>query len=220
MLTPTKSVKFLGFIFDTKHFAVSIPDARRDKLLQMTLSFLDIKHCKIRLFASYIGSLVSVCPAVQYGLLHTKILEREKFLNLTAAGGNFDVQMSLPFSIRKDLLWWQTVFADKLQRNYIRSGRFDLEVFTDASLTGWGAVCGEARTHGFWSPEEKLYHINYLELLAVYHALRCFASLSKNCDILLRVDISTALSYINRMGSIKFPHLSNLAREIWSWCSE
>ena len=110
--------------------------------------------------------------------------------------------------------------ADKLQRNYIRSGRFDLEVFTDASLTGWGAVCGEARTHGFWSPEEKLNHINYLELLAVYHALRCFASLSKNCDILLRVDNSTALSYINRMGSIKFPHLSNLAREIWSWCSE
>lgn len=102
----------------------------------------------------------------------------------------------------------------------IRSGAFKLEIFTDASLSGWGASCVNNRTHGFWSLEDKRNHINYLELLAVFHALRCFAAHSKNCDILLRVDNSTALAYINRMGSIKFPHLSNLTREIWSWCTE
>lgn len=40
------------------------------------------------------------------------------------------------------------------------------------------------------------------------------------CDILLRVDNSTVLFYINRMGSIKFPHLSDLSRQIWCWCAE
>ncbi|XP_067204322.1 uncharacterized protein [Linepithema humile] len=128
--------------------------------------------------------------------------------------------MPLPASLREDLLWWKAVLKNKSQRNYIRSGRFDIEIFSDASLTGWGAASGGARTHGFWSPEDKQHHINYLELLATFHALRCFASHLQGSNILLRVDNSTALSYINRMGSVKFPILSELARKIWYWCAK
>lgn len=128
--------------------------------------------------------------------------------------------MSWSPSIREELLWWKQIFLDPSQCNIIRSGKFTLEIFSDASLTGWGAVCGEARTHGFWSEDEKQNHINWLELLAIFHALRCFASHLKDCSILLRVDNATALSYVNRMGSIKFPHLSSLARRIWDWCAE
>ncbi|XP_011859075.1 PREDICTED: uncharacterized protein LOC105556591 [Vollenhovia emeryi] len=220
VLTPAKICRFLGFIFDTSSFSVSIPLDKRAKLLKSTLTILKKRSCKIRLLASYIGSLISVCPAVQYGILHTKVLEREKFLALSVADGDYEAEMTLPHAIREDLLWWREVFEDTAQRNVIRSGRFQLEIFTDASLTGWGAVCNGVRTHGFWAPEEKRHPINYLELLAVFHALRCFAPHSTNCDILLRVDNKSALSYVNRMGSIRFPHLSNLAREIWCWCAD
>lgn len=34
----------------------------------------------------------------------------------------------------------------------------------------------------------------------------------------MRIDNTTAISYINRMGGIKFPLLNNLARDIWRWC--
>lgn len=219
-LTPSRRCRYLGFILDTEHFSVSIPTDKRLRLLEMTLSILAKGSSKIRSFASYIGSLISVCPAVQYGILHTKIMERVKFQALLDANGNFEARMALPSSIREDLLWWKNVFLDTSQKNTIRSGQFALEIFTDASLSGWGAVCREARTHGFWSAEDKQNHINYLELLAVFHALRCFATHQSDCDILLRVDNSTALSYVNRMGSIRFPHLSRLAREIWKWCAE
>ncbi|KYN12063.1 hypothetical protein ALC57_15771 [Trachymyrmex cornetzi] len=110
--------------------------------------------------------------------------------------------MALPPSIKEDLLWWENIFANPTQSNIIRSGRFALEIFTDASLTGWGAICGKIRIHGFWSAEEKQNHINLLELLAVFHALRSFASQIRRCDILLRVDNSTALSYVNRPTSV------------------
>lgn len=160
--------------------------------MQLTLDILDMKSCEIRVLASYIGSLISVCPAVQYGILRTKILEREKFLALSATDENFEAKMFLPVSIR-DLCWWKNIFSNTSQRNFIRSGIFTLEIFTDASLTGWGAFCGKTRTHGFWSLEEKQNHINYLELLAIFHGLRCFASNSRDCNILLRVDNSTAL---------------------------
>lgn len=220
VLLPTRSCRFLGFIFDSDRFAMLIPADKRSKLLLRTLDILSKKSCKIRFLASFIGSLISICSAVQYGILHTKSLEREKFLALSAANENFEARMALPASIKEDLLWWKSVFSDSFQHNVIRSGRFELEIFSDASLSGWEAVYNKNRTHGFWSSDEKQFHINYLELLAVFHALRCFASHLKDCNILLRVDNSTALSYINRMGSIKFPHLSNLARKIWDWCAE
>lgn len=82
VLTPAKSCRFLSFLFDTDLFALSIPSDKREKLLQKTLIMLNKKSCKIRYLASYVGSLTSICPAVQYGMLHTKILERIKFLAL------------------------------------------------------------------------------------------------------------------------------------------
>ena len=98
----------------------------------------------------------------------------------------------------------ERILVNPTQTNAIRSGHFAMEIFMDASLTGWGAICCETRTHGFWSTEEKQNHIiNFLKLLRVFHALR--RSQRRGCDILLRVDNSTALSYIKRMGSIKFP---------------
>ncbi|XP_070529823.1 uncharacterized protein [Cardiocondyla obscurior] len=220
VLIPSTSCRFLGFLFDTRSFSIAIPPDRRTHLLKLTSAFLSKKSCKIREFASFIGSLVSVCPAVLYGILHTKLLERVKFRALLDADDNFNAQMTLPVSIREDLIWWKDNFEDNSQINKIRPGNFDLTIFSDASTSGWGAVCADSRTHGFWSSGEKQFHINYLELLAVYHGLRCFASHLCHVNILLRIDNATAIAYINRMGSVKFPHLSDLSRKIWLWCAD
>lgn len=45
-----------------------------------------------------------------------------------------------------------------------------------------------------------------------------FASNLSNEEILLRLDNTTAICYINKAGGIQFPHLSKLARKIWQWC--
>lgn len=94
------------------------------------------------------------------------------------------------------------VLVNLAQANAIRSGRFAMKCLR--MHPNRDAVCGETRTYEFWSTEEKQNHIiNFLKLLRVFHALR--RSQRRGCDILLRVDNSTALSYIKRMGSIKFP---------------
>lgn len=66
--------------------------------------------------------------------------------------------------------------------------------------------------------EERRKSINYLELLAIFLALRCFADKLSKCEILLQLDNTTAVSYINRLGGTKFPCLNDLARQIWQWC--
>jgi len=65
--------------------------------------------------------------------------------------------------------------------------------------------------------EREKHHINFLKLLASFLALKAFAKNLKNCEILLRLD-TTAISYINKMEDIRFPHLTHLAKKIWIWC--
>jgi len=153
---------------------------------------------------------------VQYGLLHIKTFERVKFLALSKANDNFSAIMQIPSHLSEDFQWWSNILSDPNQVNTIRSVPIR-EIFSDASLSGWGASWGEFRTHGWWSSKEKINHINLLELNA-YFALQCFASNLWNCEILLRVDNTTAIACINRFGSIQHPHLQSIARKIWTWC--
>ena len=52
-----------------------------------------------------------------------------------------------------------------------------LQIFTDASKEGWGAHLNEHTARATWPlPESKL-HINYLELKAVFLALKEFQDL-------------------------------------------
>ncbi|XP_036138899.1 uncharacterized protein LOC118644431 [Monomorium pharaonis] len=110
--------------------------------------------------------------------------------------------MNIPSFLYADFQWWINILSDQNQANAIRSGIPTRELFSDASLSGWGAAYGDLRTH------------------AAFYALKCFASDLANCDILLRLDNTTAISYINRFGSIQHPHLMLLAKQIWHWCEE
>ena len=51
-------------------------------------------------------------------------------------------------------------------------------------------------------------------------ALKCFAREVQNCEILLRIDNTTAISYINRMGGVQYVELNQRAKDIWTWCEK
>lgn len=112
----------------------------------------------------------------------------------------------------KDLEWWKV--NANIGSNPIRTHKFTVEIFSDASLTGWGCFCKGKEVRGFWDRSEKKNHINYLELLAAFFAIKCFAWNLSDCEVLFRLDNTTAISYVNRVGGIQFPHLGNLSREI------
>lgn len=218
-LEPSTRCKYLGFVFNSVEQSISIPSQRREKLLSLTVSMARRPTCAIREFASFIGSLISVCPAVKYGLLYTKSFEREKFLSLHR-NEDYSAIMEIPAHLHEDFVWWSRVFSNPRQYSKILTGKFTREIFSDASLAGWGASCGELRTHGWWSETDKNLHINALELKAAFNALRCFAADLYDCEVLLRIDNTTALAYVNKFGSVQFPQLSSLSRQIWRWCED
>ena len=87
---------------------------------------------------------------------------------------------------------------------------------SDASQKGWGARCMEISTGGLWSVTEAQHHINYLELLAAFLALKTFASNQKGL-IFLKMDNVSAVMYINQKGRTHSTQLCNLALQIWEW---
>ena len=78
----------------------------------------------------------------------------------------------------------------------------------------------ETRTGGSWSPDEKSKHINYLELLAVYLALKSFTPQVTGKHVNVMVNNITALSDIKHMGTGKCKDRNKLAKDIWLWCME
>lgn len=215
-LIPSQNCHFLGFNFNSKTLYLELPKDKQQKIKQSVIAFRNLTKCRIRSLAYLLGLLTSACPAVAYGWVYTKKLERAKYLALRANKDNYNKTMRIPPKLGVDLSWWQhNVIGAK---NQIQRNHFQLTIFSDASKTGWGAVCGNKRTHGFWNSKEQQFHINQLELLAAFFGIKCFANKLTNCNILLRIDNTTAISYINRMGGVQFANLSSLARQIWRYC--
>lgn len=219
ILVPATRCRFLGFIIDTTKFSLELPKDKKESLLQLVNSFYKMKNCRIVKFAHLIGKLVAACPAIEYGGLYIKYLEREKIRALSIAGGNYKRKMIIPRSIFSDLDWWRVSLSSTVFRT-IKRDSFDLVIFSDASDTGWGATDGKRKIYGFWNEKQKSLHINYKELLAVKYALESLASGKQYYRILLRVDNTTAISYVNKMGSVRFSKFNKLAREIWQWAEK
>ncbi|XP_057337594.1 uncharacterized protein LOC130675769 [Microplitis mediator] len=215
-LVPAQKCKFLGFIVNSVDCTIELTDAKKEHIKNLVAEFKIGTICKIREFATLLGTLNAACPAVAYGLSHCKKLERQKFLDLIVNDGDYDGKMVIKSYLERDLIWWK--INSQIGKNPIRTAEYSIEISSDASLTGWGAFCNGKSAHGWWNADQRRYNINFLELLAAFHALKSFASKLNNCEILLRIDNTTAIAYINRAGSVQYPKLSNLAQEIWDWC--
>lgn len=93
-----------------------------------------------------------------------RTLERERFLALECNNHNFEANMMLSPELKEEFDSW----SERINQTENQIRRFDpsIEIFSDASSSGWGAYeHNEHRINGYWSEEERSQHINYLELL-------------------------------------------------------
>ena len=144
------------------------------------------------------GLLVSAFPAVRYHQLFYRSVEACKLLDISA-GADYDDRVSSTELARSDLLW-----VIENIRKYIgkplREPNFSHFIESDANSFGWAARYNTNTMGGRWSIAEAKHHTNYLDLIATFHALKCFAPIhSRMC---LLKENSTLVGYISRMGGI------------------
>ena len=215
-LEPVTRIEFLGFIIDSNLMRVFLPETKIQKIILNCRSLLSNRRPSVRQLANVTGLLVSAFPAINYLRLFYRSIELCKSEALRAHG-DFDGAAILSSQAISDLHW---VLQNLSQLNgcYFGSRPIDVIIECDASLIGWGAFSEGQPAQGRWSDLEASNHINYLELLAAFNALRAFVSSRQSIHVRLKIDNSTALSYINNMGGIRSPRLDLLARRMWEWC--
>ncbi|XP_071961296.1 uncharacterized protein [Antedon mediterranea] len=228
VLQPTQTITFLGFeINSVTMTGVTLPQSKKEEIFNECHQVITSVQTTIRQVASLLGKLVAALPAVEYGKLHYRALEKGKIMSPRHNKGHYDRTMTINENGRADITWWQHNIYYVYK--HISHGDPNLAFETDASGLGWGATDGTNHIGGRWCQNDlqnafvnDSLNINYLELLAAFLGLK---SLIKdvpvsNIHVQLKIDNTTAIAYINNMGGAKSNTCNHLAKMIWQWCTD
>ena len=217
ILVPKQEIVTLGFLINSIQMTIQLT---RDKAIGLKLDCEALlnpdKPKLIREVARVIGKIVASFPGVMYGPLYYRYLERDKSQALKKEKGNFDAYMVLSPKAKSELHWWVSNVEGAYQT--LDREAPQVQIFTDASLSGWGAECQGKSTGGQWTEAESKKHINYLEMFAIYLGLKTFASKKENMHIRIMCDNTSAVNILNHMGTSHSDPCNELAKTIWEWC--
>ncbi len=194
----------------------SLPQNKVESIVKLCNDILTDKNGRVKLrdLAKIMGNFSWAIPSVPFAQGHFRKLQN---FYLSHAHRDLNKMVSLTEPAKADLVWWATHLKLCNGKSFFPENP-DLIIFSDASLTGWGAVCDGSRSRGPWTTADAERHINELELLAAYFSLQAFANSSKNISIQLFLDNSAAVAYINKCGGTHSKALSILAAQIIHWC--
>jgi len=219
VLEPVQRITFLGFVLDSIKMEISLTEKRTNKVIVKCNMILNIKDITIRVLAQVIGVLVSTFPAVPYGQLYYRNLEACKVSSLNRSRGNFDHMAYISKEAANELCWWKDNIVNSSAP--IRRMSPSVTVHTDASLEGWGGTDGVSEIGGRWKLDEvESFHINGLELLACFLCLKALFNDAHSEHLLLKLDNTTAVAYINHKGGMRSETCNSLAKDIWFWAME
>lgn len=220
-LIPSRTLEFLGFIYNTVDMTCTLPERKVCKLSEQCTKLLHDKSPTLRSIAKVVGTIISIIPVCKIGKLHYRELERCKIEGLRMAHGKYNSKTTLSQKAHEELQWWINVPSKLMTTCIAQNISIDLEVFSDACMTGYGFWFNTSKLAGHWSPEDLKVanrHINGLELLAVLKGVEHFKEELRNKNILLRCDNSTAVYYVNNMGGQSSLACNEIAKSIWSLC--
>ena len=115
----------------------------------------------------------------------------------------------------KWIKWWIRNIFDTFALTKLSP--FDLTIFSDKNLEDWGGTDQVTEIEGRWNCRENKSHINSLELQAAFFYLKAFCKNKTRLHVLLKLDNTTAVAYINKKGGSSSASCNKLAKYIWNW---
>ncbi len=184
------------------------------------ISFQRKRAVPLKHFQRLLGHMASAAAVIPLGLLHMRPLQHwlhDRVPRWAWRHGTYQVSVTPScrhtFSPWSDLAFLRAgVPLEQVSRHVV--------VSTDASTTGWGAMCNGHAAAGLWTGPQLQWHINCFELLVVWLALRRFKRLLHEKHVLVRTDNTATVAYINHQGGLRScrnsPTISSFGvRSIW-----
>ena len=215
-LVPSQSAKYLGMTIDTGASKVFPSLARVEKFLTVAERFCTMQSPPAQLWQVILGHLASLERLVPHGRLRMRSLQWHLKSQWSPESDPPSLPVALPEEARRDLSWWMV-------RDHLLVGvRFgtpapDLHLYSDASSSGWGAHLLDQNVSGVWSAQEKLLHINLLEMKALFLALQAFHEDVAGHHVTAMCDNSTVVAYVNKQGGTVSRPLCLLTSRLLRW---
>ena len=208
-LVLSQTAKYLGMTIDTEAGKVFPSLVQVEKFLTVAESFCTMDAPAAQLWqVTWLHS--SGCA------LRMRTLQWHLKAHWSPESDPPSLPVLLPREVRGDLSWWMV-------RDHLLTGvRFgtpapDLHLYSDASCSGWGAHLLDQHVSGVWSDQEKLLHINLLEMKALFLGLQAFREDVIGHHVTAMCNNSTVLSYVNKQGGAVSRALCSLASRLLRW---
>ncbi len=219
VLLPSQRTVFLGVHLDSVQMQARLAPARIPVFTACLARFKLGHHVSVGTCRRLLGLMAAASPVLLLGLLHMRPFlwwMKELRLHPTVPATRL---IRVSRSCCRHLLMWRVpVFL----QSGVRMGAIHRRhmITTDASMTGWGAVFEGRPASGEWKEEFLFWHINCLELRAVFLALKYFLPVLGGHHIIVRTDNMAVVSHINRQGGSKSRTLDRLARHLLLWSQD
>jgi ribonuclease HI len=220
-LSPAQKFQYLGWEWSTVNMNVALTMEKNGmlkKLVRRWISYAEKNDVvPIRSLASMIGRLSQTRLQHRNASLYLSFLNTLKSKAVRAIGWEGRVRMNR--SVLPDLLWWRQILQENIPASLLRPTA-EMEMWTDASPSGWGAVVLHPQSklfaQGKWN---NTWSSNKRELVAIQMAMRYFSKLQQTRVVkhwLVHSDNKTTVYNINRRASantLNFP-MRNLFNEL------
>ncbi len=219
VLLPSQRTVFLGVRLDSVQMHARLAPARIPVLTACLARFKLGHHVSVGTCRRLLGLMAAASPVLPLGLLHMRPFlwwMKELRLHPTVPATRL-IRVSRS-CCRHLLMWRDPVFLQSGVRMGVIHRRH--MITTDASMTGWGTVFKGRPASGEWKEEFLFWHINCLELRAVFLALKYFLPVLGGYHIIVRTDNMAVVSHINRQGGSRSRTLDRLARHLLLWSQD
>ncbi len=210
---------FLGVHLDSIQMQARLAPARISNFTACLARFKLGRRVSVGTCRRLLGLMAAASPVLPLGLLHMRpFLWWMKELRLhPTIPATLLIRMSR--SCSEPLLQWRD---PAFLQNGVRMGAIHHHhmITTDASMTGWGTVFEGRPASREWTGEVLSWHINCLELRAVFLALMYFLPVLGEHHIIIRTDNMAVVSHINRQGGSRSRTLDRLARRLLLWSQD
>ena len=206
-VTPSQCIVFLGAKLDSTTITISLPQPKLSTVLDTCQVLLAQGCVPMRALSTLIGRMSHGSQTgIMMAPLYYRGLQRLHLQTVAQHGHGSRVFDPLNYQALADLKWWVSE-SEHLNGCPVQQPPIDATIWSDASKKGWGAAYQGISTGGHWSVEEAKAHINVVELGAATFALKALLKhqLPVPKHVHLRLDNTTAVAYINKLGGHTLP---------------
>ena len=139
-MTPSQNLEFLGMMVNTNTLLISLPSDKVKQIQSEANRISNMTTLSACLLSQFLGKSNAATQAVPPAPLFYRYLQQDLQAALAWGNQDYETLLSLTQSAREELTWWQDQLP-KWNGKALRQCQEQMVIRSDASLSGWGAVC-------------------------------------------------------------------------------